>query len=374
MSNPAVEFFSVSKSYGGHSVLTDLSLSLAEGEIYGLIGESGSGKTTCLRLMNGMEAPEKGTVKLQGEPINYKKSEELRRRTGYSIQGSGLFPHFSVFENVSVIGWRSGWNVKKRQKRTEELLELVNLKPSEVWDKKPHELSGGQRQRVGLARALFMNPKVLFMDEPFGALDPLTRAEIQDFFISLQKKYQLTVVLVTHDLAEAFKMSDELILLNHGRVEQRGAPNELLLNPATPFVKSFLKTHSPGHVLEGIKLYSVINNNIWVCSENENKFCLYHLRDRKRVTMSNLAEVTEFLSSKGQKYYFKVNESGQFLAMVTLAGQQLGSTIQVKPLVGRLSLRTGLSEVLTTSHFVPVVDDNGRLIGCFSQEAVDALA
>ena len=207
-----------------------------------LLGSSGSGKTTCLRLINGLLRPDRGRVFLDGQLVRPGHSTALRRKMGYSLQGRSLFPHWNVGDNISVLARRQKWASDKIKARVTEVLQMVQLTPSDAL-KKPHELSGGQQQRVGIARALFMSPRIMLMDEPFGALDPVTRAQLQDLFLDLKKHMKLTVVLVTHDTHEALKMSDRIALLNKGLVEQIGPPNLFLNSPRSEYVKQFFQTY-----------------------------------------------------------------------------------------------------------------------------------
>ncbi|MEM7646207.1 MAG: ATP-binding cassette domain-containing protein [Pseudomonadota bacterium] len=214
----AIEMKNIAFSYGAKSILSNFHLSIEEGKVYGLVGSSGSGKTTTLRLMNGLLKPQAGEVFIDGEKFDFSQGEKWRRSMGYSIQGSGLFPHMTLFENLTIIARKQGWDAKKVEHRAHELCELMNLPTDKTFlRKKPRQISGGQQQRIGIARALFMKPKVMLMDEPFSALDPITRSELQKEFLSLQEKINLTIVLVTHDLPEAFSMSHEIVLLNQGK-------------------------------------------------------------------------------------------------------------------------------------------------------------
>ena len=175
--------------------------------------------------MNGLLTPASGRVVVSGEEFDFAKSEKLRRKMGYSMQGSGLFPHMTIAENMSIVATKENWSQQDILARIQELCRLVNLPASKSFlAQRPRELSGGQQQRVGIARALFMSPKILLMDEPFGALDPITRKDIQNEFLDLQDKLKLTIVLVTHDLTEAFLMGDNIALLNQGRLAQLGRP------------------------------------------------------------------------------------------------------------------------------------------------------
>ena len=215
--NPALEFRDVSvTTESGRQLLQDVSLTVAEGSVTAIIGRSGSGKTTLLRTANRMVVPAKGSVVVTGARGG--DAVALRRRMGYVIQETGLFPHFTVERNIGIVLEAEGCSRPQRRDRASELLRQVGLDPAGFAHRYPHQLSGGQRQRVGLARALAAEPKILLMDEPFGALDPLTRAEMQDMLRGLLRSVRTTVLLVTHDLDEALYLADQIVLLNEGRV------------------------------------------------------------------------------------------------------------------------------------------------------------
>jgi osmoprotectant transport system ATP-binding protein len=210
------------------TIISGISLGISEGETLVLLGRSGSGKTTLLRLINAMLLPSQGQVLVQGRPTTDWDPIRLRRRIGYVIQEAGLFPHFTVAENVALVPSLEKWERARTADRVNELLTLVGLKPSEFGERRPRELSGGQRQRVGVARALAADPPILLMDEPFGALDPVTRAELQREFSALARRLGKTIVFVTHDLREALLLATRIVLLEAGRIVAVAAPQEFL--------------------------------------------------------------------------------------------------------------------------------------------------
>ena len=281
-SDLAIDISDVSFRYGEKPVLRHIDLQLSFSRTYCLIGASGSGKTTLLRLMNGLLRPQDGSIVVQGENLLDTDCAQLRRRLGYSIQGSGLFPHLNIRENLSIIAVREGWDSHKVDVRIGELMELFNLpSTSSFLKKKPRQLSGGQQQRIGIARALFLKPQIMFMDEPFSALDPITRSEIQKEFIRIQKILNMTIILVTHDLTEAFTMGDELVLLNQGRIEQKGKPSKFLLSPESDYVREFMESHSPGNVLKDIFLYSVVNGQVYSSYKSSSHWVLNNLESQE---------------------------------------------------------------------------------------------
>lgn len=234
-----IELINVTKYYGTQSAVEDLSFEVREGETFGLIGTSGCGKTTTLKMINRLVEPTSGIIRIDGQKGTAQPPEQLRRRIGYVIQDVGLFPHYSVRQNIVTVPHLLNWSEQRVTDRSNELLELVGLASETFADRKPASLSGGQQQRVGLARALAADPPIILMDEPFGALDPITKREIREEVSSIFRRIQKTIVLVTHDVIEAFAMCDRLCLLNEGKAQQIGPPKELLFRPKNDFVKSF---------------------------------------------------------------------------------------------------------------------------------------
>jgi osmoprotectant transport system ATP-binding protein len=233
---------SVTKQFpNGHVAVTDLSLFVPEGEVCVLVGPSGCGKTTTLRMINRLIEPTSGRIFLADEDVTHADPVDLRRRMGYVIQQVGLFPHQTIGANVATVPHLLGWDRDRTHARVDELLALVGLDPEAFRGRYPAQLSGGQRQRVGVARALAADPPVLLMDEPFGAIDPVTRARLQDEFLRLQDELRKTIVFVTHDIDEAVKMGDRIAILQVGGVlEQYDVPAEVLGRPASPMVADFV--------------------------------------------------------------------------------------------------------------------------------------
>lgn len=231
----------ISKVYGDQQALHDIDLTFTDDVTTAVVGPSGSGKSTLLQLINGLERPSRGTVLVFGQSLDYERLPELRLRIGYAVQGTGLFPHLTVEANITLLARLEKWDGERTKVRTDELMKLVNL-PLSYAQRYPHELSGGEQQRVGLCRAMMLNPQIFLLDEPFGALDPLTRNEIQREFLHLQRFEARTIVLVTHDLREALKLAQRLVVLDQGRLVQHGTCKEILENPANGFVHSFFQS------------------------------------------------------------------------------------------------------------------------------------
>lgn len=230
----------LSKSFGNIKAVNNVSFEVAEQETLVLLGTSGCGKTTLLKMINRLIEPTSGTILINGENILNKNAAELRRGIGYVLQNTGLFPHYTVAENIAVVPQLLKWDKKKTETRTRELLEKLHL-DKKYLNAYPNELSGGQQQRVGLARALAAYPPVLLMDEPFGALDTITRSKIQAEFKALDELKRKTIIMVTHDVQEAFELGDRICLMDKGCVVQLGTPADLLFDPADKFAIDFLK-------------------------------------------------------------------------------------------------------------------------------------
>ncbi|MGI4800449.1 MAG: ABC transporter ATP-binding protein [Janthinobacterium lividum] len=242
----------VTRRYEGFSAVEDVTLTVADGEILVLIGTSGSGKSTLLQLINRLQDPSSGTVRVDGEDIAAIAPEQLRRRMGYVIQGGGLFPHWTVARNIATVPRLLGWDRARIDARVTELLDLLRLDATRLRNAYPHMLSGGQQQRVGVARALAAGPSILLMDEPFGALDPVTRAELQAEIRRIHTETGCTVVFVTHDMDEALGLATRIAVIDRGRLVQLGTPLELLTRPASDQVAHFIGTTD-----RGLKLLAV---------------------------------------------------------------------------------------------------------------------
>ncbi len=235
-----IRFENVKKSFKKNVVIENLDLEINKGEFVVFIGESGCGKTTTMKMINKLIEPTKGKIYIDNEDIGKINPIKLRRNIGYVIQKVGLFPHMTSGENIELVPLLKHWSTEKRKERAKELLNLVGLPAHEYYDRYPNELSGGQQQRIGIARALAVNPDIILMDEPFSALDPITREQLQDEMLRLQEELGKTVVLVSHDMDEAIKLADKIAVMQEGKIIQYDSPEEILMNPVNEFVENFV--------------------------------------------------------------------------------------------------------------------------------------
>ena len=242
MAHKAIEFNSVCKKFNnaGDNVVDHISLTIEEGEFITILGSSGCGKTTLLKMINRLYEPNEGKITLFGEDIKDVDVVKLRRRIGYVIQQVGLFPHMTIAENIATVPKLLKWSKEKIESRVEELLHLVGLNPKEFKNRYPSQLSGGQQQRIGLARALAVDPKIMLLDEPFGAIDAINRMNLQDELLRIHGGLKKTFLFVTHDINEAFKMGTRVIIMNKGRICQFDTPQNIAKNPADDFVSSLI--------------------------------------------------------------------------------------------------------------------------------------
>jgi osmoprotectant transport system ATP-binding protein len=247
-----IEIDRVSKSYGGRRVVDALSLAVAAGEFCVLLGPSGCGKSTMLRMINRLVPLDQGAIRVGGKEIGEVPAEALRRRIGYVIQSTGLFPHWSVADNIATVPRLLKWPRQRIERRIGELLELLRLDPCLYRYKYPHQLSGGEQQRVGVARALAADPELLLMDEPFAAVDPITRAALQDEIARIHAETHKTILFVTHDIEEALRLATRIAIMNRGRIVQAGTPLDIVERPAEDFVRDFV-----GRSGRGLRLLSV---------------------------------------------------------------------------------------------------------------------
>lgn len=266
-----IEFKKVTKSYDKNTlILKNIDFKVKTGEFVVLIGESGCGKTTTMKLINRLIDPSNGIVLIDGEDISKVDPITLRRRIGYVIQKEGLMPHMTIGENIELVPKLLKWEKEKRRKRAFELLYLLNLDPEIYYDKYPHEVSGGQKQRVGIARALATNPDIILMDEPFSALDPITRESIQDEVLKLQKELGKTIIFVTHDMDEAIKLGERIAFLKDGEILQFGTPDEILKNPASEYIEQFIGKDRIWKTPKKLLVSDIMSKQYWTIEKRSN--------------------------------------------------------------------------------------------------------
>ncbi len=235
-----IHFHDVSKMYGSFRAVHNVNLHIREGELVTLIGPSGSGKTTTMKMINRLIEPSGGTILINGKPVSEHNVVELRRNIGYVIQNIGLLPHMTLAENIAIVPKMQKWDKARYEARVDELLALVGLNPAQYRNRYPAELSGGQQQRIGVIRALAADPAIVLMDEPFSALDPISREQLQDEVLRLQQTLHKTIIFVTHDIDEAIKMGDRICIMNQGQIVQMDTPENILRHPADEFVSAFI--------------------------------------------------------------------------------------------------------------------------------------
>ncbi len=293
-----IEFSHVSKLFGAQKAVNDLNLNFQEGSFSVLIGTSGSGKSTTLKMINRLVEHDSGEIRFAGEEIRSLPVLELRRRMGYAIQSIGLFPHWSVAQNIATVPQLQKWSWARIDDRIDELMALLGLE-SNLRERYPHQLSGGQQQRVGVARALAADPQVLLMDEPFGALDPVTRGALQQEMTRIHRLLGRTIVLVTHDIDEALRLAEHLVLMDHGEVVQQGNPLTMLTRPANDFVRQFF-----GRSELGVRLLSLRSVADYVRreerAEGEALAEEMTLRDALSLFVARGCEVLPVMNTQGQ--------------------------------------------------------------------------
>jgi osmoprotectant transport system ATP-binding protein len=356
-----LEFREATKCYPGQSepAVEKLSLTVPAGEICVLVGPSGCGKTTAMRMVNRMIDITEGDILLDGQSVRERRPAELRRDIGYAIQQVGLFPHLSVAENIATVPRLLGWERERIRARVDELLELVSLDAHETRDRYPAQLSGGQRQRVGVARALAVDPPLMLMDEPFGAIDPINRERLQNEFLRLQREIRKTVVFVTHDIDEAIKMGDRIAVLQRGgKLAQYAAPAELLMQPANRFVEDFVGSD---RALKRLALQRVRDVDLWTAP-------LVRAGEPAAEARAKLAdsEVPYPLLVDGEQRPLG------WLSENALTGERVTDELRSRAVpVLELEdvLRDALSDLLAEeAQYGPVVDERGVVTGVLSIE------
>jgi osmoprotectant transport system ATP-binding protein len=359
----SIEFRGVTKRYPGTDEIAvdNLSFEVPAGEICVLVGPSGCGKTTAMRMINRLIEISSGDILLGGKSVKDRKPADLRREVGYAIQQIGLFPHQTVAQNIATVPRLLGWDKQRIRNRVDELLELISLDASEIRGRYPGELSGGQRQRIGVARALAADPPVLLMDEPFGAIDPITRERLQNEFLRLQREIRKTIVFVTHDIDEAIKMGDKIAVLKRGgHLAQYAAPAELLMRPADEFVEDFVGSD---RALKRLALQRVCDIDLW----------------KGAIVKSGepVADVRRKIADADIDIPLLVDDNGRPVGWVSergLVGERLRPELRspAEPVIEMDSvLRDALGHLLSEeTRYGPVVDPDGCVVGLLSLDLI----
>ena len=359
----------VRKTYDGQkNIVDDLDFEIRKGELVVLVGESGCGKTTTMKMINRLIEPDGGDIFIDGQNIKSFNKNELRRNIGYVIQDIGLFPHLTVKKNVSVVPLLCKKDKAEVNRAVEDLLRLVNLPPEEYADRYPGELSGGQQQRVGFARALANDPDIILMDEPFSALDPITREQLQNELLSLQEELHKTIVFVTHDIDEAIKLGDRIAVMSEGRIIQFDTPEEILKNPVNSFVESFVGKDRLWKKPEFLKAEDVMNSKVVTIGQNRS---VAHAIELMKMHNTDVLVVVDK----------PTESSGKILGIVgTNRFKGVGdNTIKMKDIMKsdfpRISRDMCLVDVLkirkqSDTLYSPVMDENDRVVGIITNASI----
>lgn len=365
-----VKFSNVIKSYGQHVAVKNLNIEIPEGELVVLIGPSGCGKTTTLKMVNRLIEPTDGEIFIRDRNVMDLNPVALRREIGYVIQQIGLFPNMTIEQNIDVVPRLLGWSSKKRRRRVFELLDMVGMEPDVYANRYPTELSGGQQQRIGVLRALAVEPPLILMDEPFGALDPIARESLQDELKSLQERLNKTTIFVTHDMDEALKLADRVVVMNQGEVVQVATPEELLRKPVNKFVASFIgKDRLNGDSLQSVE----------------------QIMQPNPVTVSpqmGLAEGLALMKRKKVDTVLVVDEQRRLVGSVSVEvldrehkrAKRMGEIVIQEPPLATINNQASAKEAFDMMaggklKYLPVIDENNELVGLVTRNSmVGALA
>lgn len=359
-----IEYKNICKKYNDQIILPDLNLTIQDGEFVVLIGPSGCGKTTTLKILNRLIESDKGDVFINGKSIHSLNGEKLRRNIGYVIQQIGLFPNMNVEENICTVPKLLKWSKEECVSRTKELLDLVHMPYEENAHKYPNELSGGQQQRIGVLRALAAKPPVILMDEPFGALDPITRDTLQDEVKALQKQLNITIVFVTHDMDEAIKMADRIIFMDKGVILQDASPEEMLKAPANEIVRNFMGKRVLRNHGDDLTCMSLMKKRVYTVDET-------------RKTL----ECIEMMSHREIDSLIVVDDKHQFKGVITIevlknsgvAGQPISTCLDAHyPTVQQLDPAKIAFDILVSSKYpyVVVVDEEEIVVGIITKTSM----
>ncbi|MFT8322423.1 MAG: betaine/proline/choline family ABC transporter ATP-binding protein [Bacillus sp. (in: firmicutes)] len=355
----------VSKTYkGGKHAVKKINLDIQKGEFICFIGPSGCGKTTTMKMINRLIEPSGGAIYINGENILHKDPIKLRREIGYVIQQIGLFPHMTISENISLVPKLLKWKDQERKEKAAELLKLVDMGP-EYLERYPHELSGGQQQRIGVLRALAANPPLILMDEPFGALDPITRDSLQEEFKNLQKTLDKTIVFVTHDMDEAIKLADRIVILRAGEIVQVGTPDEILRNPADEFVEEFIGKDRLIQTGPNVEFVEQIMNKQPI-SITEEKTLSEAISLMKENRVDSLLVVDETNRLKGYVDIETIDEKRKKATAIKDVVITDLYTVRTHTLI-----RDTVRKILKRGvKYVPVIDENDTLVGIVTRASL----
>ncbi|KGN01189.1 ABC transporter ATPase [Clostridium novyi A str. 4570] len=361
-----IELKNVKKTFENTEVLKDVNLKIEKGELVVLIGPSGCGKTTTLKMLNKLIKPTSGKIYINGEDISKKDSIKLRRNIGYVIQQTGLFPHMTVGDNIGLIPYLEGWEDEKIRNKTIELLEMVGMEPKKYIDRYPNELSGGQQQRIGVARAFATNPEIILMDEPFSALDPITRNQLQDELFNIQEKMKKTIVFVTHDMDEALKLADKICIMKDGIVLQYDTPENILKNPSHGFVEEFIGKNRIWNQPEYIKAEDIIIEN-----------------PVKAVGNRTILQASEIMAERHVDSILVVDRNNTLKGIATLKdirkSRENDKKLMLKDVMNRdvvcVNKDKSIVDVLEVMNiknvgYIPVVDENKKLLGLITRSSL----
>jgi len=359
-----LEFQNISKQYDQHLVVSDINFKVEQGELVVLIGPSGCGKTTLLKMINRLIKPSSGDIFINGRSIFTQNEVELRRNIGYVIQQTGLFPHMTVRQNIEIIPKLQKVDKEQIAKRSIQLMEMVGLDPQQFLDRYPFQLSGGQQQRIGVARAFACDPEIILMDEPFSALDPITRSQLQDELADLQSKVQKTIVFVTHDMNEAIKIADKICLLHEGKIVQYDTVEEIMKNPANDYVAGFIGRNRIWSSPEFIRAQDImITNPVSAFAQTTTIRCIEKMR---------LNQVDSLMIVNRQNKLLGV-VFAQELQMMKNPQQAVSEIMQsqcptIPPDMNIVDILELMNEGNSSS--IPVVDEHQNLLGLITKSSL----
>jgi len=359
-----LEFKNITKVFKNQTVLKNISFKVNKGEFIVIVGPSGCGKTTTLKMINKLISPSSGSIYVDGKDIKEQDTIKLRRNMGYVIQQTGLFPHMSVGENIGIVPELEKWPEDKILARTTELLKMVGMEPDQYIDRYPCELSGGQQQRVGVARSFATNPEIILMDEPFSALDPISRNQLQDELFNLQQEFKKTIIFVTHDMDEALKLGDRICIMKDGNILQFDTPEEILNNPANDFIKEFIG-----------------KNRIWQQPGFIKAKDIMITDPIKTSSSRTVVQALEIMKSNKVDSLLVVDKENRLEGIVTIKDiirNYIGSlkldSIMEKE-IKTVNIDDSLVDILNLMHelkigYVPVVDASSKLVGLITESSL----